>query len=190
MMVLQGNPSKKGCPMDHSGNDGHKPNLFPIAQPNIGLDPENRNSAIGILNKKLADEIVLTLKTRSAFWNVSGINSLELRRVYFSQYRKLNKISDALAERVKILDGIVIGSLHEFLQNTRLIEQPGSIPDILQLLADHETSIRLLRDDIRKCHDELEDEGTFDLLSRSMRTHEKIAWILRSYIEISPSLFN
>jgi starvation-inducible DNA-binding protein len=172
--------------MDHSGNDGHKPNQQIMTQPNIGLDLENRDSVIGILNKKLADEIVLSQKTRSAFWNVSGLNSIALRKTYFSQYHILNKISDALAERVQILDGVVIGSLHEFIQYTRLIELPGIVPDTLHLLADHETSIRLLREDIRKCHDEFDDEGTFALLTRSMRVHEKIAWVLRSNIEMIP----
>ena len=38
-----------------------------------------------------------------------------------------------------MLGGFAIGSLEEFLNHTRLEEQPGDIPDILRLLADHET---------------------------------------------------
>ena len=57
------------------------------------------------------------------------------------------------------------------------------MPDILRLLADHEASIRFLREDARKCTEEHEDEGTFELLVNVMRLHEKMAWMLRSYIE-------
>ena len=40
-----------------------------------------------------------------------------------------------------------------------------------------------LREDARKCTEEYEDEGTFELLVNIMRIHEKIAWVLRSYVE-------
>jgi starvation-inducible DNA-binding protein len=82
-----------------------------------------------------------------------------------------------------MLGGYAIGSLEEFLKHTRLEEQPGDVPDILHLLADHETSIRFLREDARKCTEEYEDEGTLELLVSVMRLHEKMAWMLRSYIE-------
>ncbi len=82
-----------------------------------------------------------------------------------------------------MLGGFAIGSLEEFLHHTRLEEQPGNVPDILHLLADHETSIRFLRQDARKCSEEYEDEGTFELLVSLMRRHEKMAWMLRSYLE-------
>jgi hypothetical protein len=65
-------------------------------------------------------------------------------------------------------------------------EQPGIVPDILHLIADHEACIRFLREDARKCTEEYEDEGTFELLVSVMRLHEKMAWMLRSYIENEP----
>ncbi len=65
-----------------------------------------------------------------------------------------------------------------------LKEQPESKPRYtLHLLADHETSIRFLREDARKCSEDFEDEGTSDLLVNVMRMHEKNAWMLRSFIE-------
>jgi starvation-inducible DNA-binding protein len=51
------------------------------------------------------------------------------------------------------------------------------------LLADHETSIRFLREDARKCLEEFEDHGTYAMFVRFIGLHEKMAWILRSYIE-------
>ena len=169
--------------MGNNRNDGHNTKLPVLIQPNIGLDSDVRHSVVEILNNTLANEAVLTIKTRSAHWNVSGAGFFEQHILFDSQYKQLNDVSDEIAERARMLGGIALGSLHEFIENTRVEEQPGVVPDILRLLADHEASIRFLREDARKCTEEYEDEGTFELLVGVMRLHEKMAWILRSYIE-------
>lgn len=172
--------------MDPNRNDGHKSNLQVEIQPNIGLDSDARHSVVEILNNTLANEAVLSQKIRSAHWNVSGSGFFELHILFDSQYKQLNEISDEIAERSRMLGGIAIGSLQEFLNYSRIEEQPGIIPKIMNLLADHEAAIRFLREDARKCNEEYEDEGTFELLVSVMRLHEKMAWMLRSYLEISP----
>jgi starvation-inducible DNA-binding protein len=170
----------------HDHNDGHNPKLHILIQPNIGLDSDVRHSVVDILNNTLANEAVLTLKTRCAHWNVSGAGFFELQILFDSQYKQLNDISDEIAERVRMLGGRAISSYQEFIRSTRLEEQPGLVADILHLLADHESCIRLLREDARKCTEEFEDEGTFELLIGVMRLHEKMAWMLRAYIEQEP----
>jgi starvation-inducible DNA-binding protein len=169
--------------MGNNRNDGHNSKLQVDIQPNIGLDSEIRRSVVNILNNTLANEAVLTVKTRSAHWNVGGASFYELHILFDSQFKQLNDISDKIAERARMLGGIAIGSLQEFITHTRLQEQPGIVPDILHLLADHEASIRFLREDVRKCSEDYEDEGTFELLVSVMRLHEKMAWLLRSYIQ-------
>ena len=172
--------------MDQNRNDGHDPKLGIIIAPNIGLDSDVRTSIIEILNITLASEVVLTHKTRCAHWNVSGAGFFELHILFDSQYEQLNDISDELAERIRMLGGIAIGSLQEFIKYTRLEEQVGAIPFIIDLLADHEAIIRFLREDSKKCAEDYEDEGTAELLVGIMRLHEKMAWMLRSYVENEP----
>jgi starvation-inducible DNA-binding protein len=172
--------------MRHSNNDGHDPKQQVLVQPNIGLDGDVRHSIVEMLNKTLSNEMVLTLKTRSAHWNVGGAGFFDLHTLYDVQYKQLNDISDEIAERARMLGGIAICSLQEFINLSKLDEQPGDIPEIIDLLADHEAAIRFLREDVRKCTEEYEDEGTFDLLVSVMRRHEKMAWMLRSYIETEP----
>ena len=169
--------------MVHNRKDGHKPTLPILTQPNIGLDREVRLAVAEILNHTLADEVVLTIKTHCAYWNVSGAGFIELQTLFASQYKQLNAISDDIAERIRMLGGNVIGSLREFIRYTHVEEQSGVASDILHLLADHEAAIRFLRADARKCTEDYEDEGTSELLVRTMRLHEKIAWVLRSFIE-------
>ena len=172
--------------MGRNHNNGHNPDLQVVIQPNIGLDGDTRRSVVELLNITLADEAVLAARTRSAHWNVSGEDFFELHILFDTQYKQLNDISDEIAERVRMLGGFAIGALQEFLSHTRLDEQPGDVPDILCLLADHEAYIRFLREDARKCTEEYEDEGTFELLVSVMRLHEKMAWMLRSYTKTEP----
>lgn len=161
----------------------HNSFLPVLIQPNIGLDSDVRGSVVALLNIILADEVVLSTKTRCAHWNVRGADFFELRTLFETQYQLLNNISNEIAERARMLDGFAIGSLVEFLSHTRLVELPGDVPFVMQLLADYETSIRFLREDARKCAEEYQDAGTFELLVGLMRLHEKMAWMLRSYLQ-------
>jgi len=167
-------------------NDGHKSLQQFLIQPNIGLDKEVRQPVIDILNNCLADEAVLSQKTRSAHWNVGGAGFFELYILFETQYKQLNEITDQVAERVRMLGGLADASFKEFLRNTRIDEQPTDVPDVLHLLADHETIIRFLREDIRKCTEEYEDDGTIGLLVSVLSLHEKMAWMLRAFIENEP----
>jgi len=165
-------------------NDGHDPRLLPILiQPNIGLESEVRLPIVEILNNSLANESVLSQKTRSAHWNSSGSGNFELNILFETQYKQLDEIADKIAERTRILGGMAISSFKEFLAHSRLEEDSDKVPDLLHLLADHESIIRLMREDIRKISEEYEDEGTVELMVGVMSLHEKIAWMLRSYIE-------
>ena len=169
--------------MGHNHNDGHNSKLPMLIQPNIGLDSDARHSVVEILNISLSNEAVLTLKTRNAHWNAGGASFFELHTLFDSQYEQLNDIADEIAERARMLGGLPIGSFEGFLKNTRLVELPEDVPDIMDLLADHEAAIRFLREDAKKCSEEYEDEGTRNFLVKILCLHEKMAWMLRSHIE-------
>ena len=53
---------------------------------------------------------------------------------------------------------------------------------VTDLLADHETIIQALRKDLQTCQDKHGDAGTADFLTGLMEEHEKMAWMLRSYL--------
>lgn len=78
-----------------------------------------------------------------------------------------------------------MGSLSEFLQQTSLkeggVESEG--PRLLEnLLQDHETVIREIRELVPIFDDKLGDAGNADFLTGIMEKHEKWAWFLRSYL--------
>jgi starvation-inducible DNA-binding protein len=155
--------------------------------PKIGLSEEARDRVIGMLNRTLADEHTLYVKTRNYHWNVTGPQFHSLHEMFEEFYEKLAPLADDVAERARTMGGRAIGTMAEFSQQTRLSEQPGEAPEarrmVENLLADHEQIVRDLRQDIDVCADELKDQGTADFLTGLMEEHEKMAWMHRAFLE-------
>ena len=153
---------------------------------NIGIDIKKREGVINILNTLLSDEYVLYTKTRNYHWNVTGPQFNDLHKFFESQYEALNEVIDQVAERARSLGGKSLGSLKEFLQKARLKESLSQSLDaekmISNLLIDHETIIQSLREDLETCN-QYQDQGTTDFLTGLMEDHEKMAWMLRSFLE-------
>lgn len=152
--------------------------------PNIGLTSENRQKLWHTLNVLLADEHLIYTKTRKAHWNITGIQFYSLHEMLEDQYNELQTQADEIAERTRMLGGEAIGTMSEFIQHTRLEEQPNqnaTAEDMMRLLLeDHEQLVAYLRNDIEVSSDDYHDEGTADLLVGIMRMHEQMAWMLRS----------
>jgi starvation-inducible DNA-binding protein len=155
-------------------------------EPKIGLKDADRAAVVDILNRLLADEVVLYVKTRNYHWNVVGSDFGELHKFFEEQYEKLEDFMDDTAERARALGGHALGTLSEYLKATRLPEAPGQYPKaeamVAALLADHETIARALRQDLEACQSKHGDTGTADYLTGLMEEHEKMAWMLRAYL--------
>lgn len=153
----------------------------------IGIAEEQRRGVTEILTRTLADEYVLYTKTRKYHWNVVGPNFYSLHELLEKQYKMLSDMSDEVAERIRTLDCNAIGTLAECLEHSRLQEQPGQYPPAREMVADlvndHETLIRGLRSEIEQCADEYQDIGTADFLTQKMEAHEKMAWMLRAFLQ-------
>ena len=92
---------------------------------------------------------------------------------------------DEIAERVRQMGGLTKATLKEFLAATQIEEDPGTNPKadtmLRNLLIGHEAVIKSLRKNIDECQ-QLEDEGTANFLTDKMEEHEKMAWMLRSFL--------
>ena len=156
---------------------------------NIGLTDQQRKGVVEGLNKLLADEHVLYIKTRNYHWNVVGPRFHDLHVFLEKQYDQLAEIIDEVAENARMFGGTAAGSMKEFLKLTRLDENSGNVPDengILQsLVDDHESIIRTLREDIEHADEELKAADAADFLTSVLEQHNKMAWMLRSFLPTS-----
>lgn len=156
----------------------------------IGIPEKDREGVIKILTELLCDEYVMSAKTKKYHWNVVGPDFGELHKFLEEQYEEADEMVDLVAERIRSLGGQTMGTLTEFLQYARLEEDPGSYPDshtmLANLLEAHETTIRTLRGNVDEADEKYHDMGTNDFLIGLMEKHEKMAWMLRSYVAEKP----
>jgi starvation-inducible DNA-binding protein len=66
-------------------------------------------------NGLVADESLLSLKTRKAHWNVEGRDFHEKHIFFEHQYKQLDNITDDVAERIRSLGHYAPGTMAEFL---------------------------------------------------------------------------
>ncbi len=155
-------------------------------KPNIGLSDAQRKGVIEILNRLVADEVVLYIKTRNYHWNVEGPDFSETHKFFEAQYELLDEMMDEVAERARALGGRAAGSLAEYLKLTKLKEDNGKTSGekamIKDLLGDHEIIIQRLRKEVDIVGDKFGDIGTNDFITGKIEEHEKMAWMLRSYL--------
>ena len=137
------------------------------------------------LNRLLADEVILYIQTRNYHWNVEGPNFNEMHSFYEGQFKELDEIMDQIAERIRAIGHYTEARLVDYLKLTNLVEPPYTNlqTDQLQfLLAAQETIISNLRRLIPVFADQHKDIGSSDFITQLLGKHEKMAWMVRSYL--------
>lgn len=152
----------------------------------IGISPDHLLKVSQVLNGILSDEFLLYLKTRNAHWNVEGPDFYNKHKFFEAQYQELDEIVDDLAERIRTLGHYAVATMKDYLQLTHLTELTRNTNDsagyIKELLADHESILIRLRENVNLFAGELKDAGTSDYITGLMETHEKMAWMLRAHL--------
>ncbi|MFA6066824.1 MAG: DNA starvation/stationary phase protection protein [Candidatus Babeliaceae bacterium] len=151
----------------------------------LGISDKHRKEIAHILNVILSYEYVLYTKTLKYHWNVESQCFGPLHLLFKEQYEQLFSIIDDVAERVRSLGHYSLGTLTEFLQESKVEEAPGKYPNDMDMIADllvgHEIIIRLIRKEIDSTL-EKGDAGTSNFLTDIIEKHEKTAWMLRAHL--------
>ena len=152
----------------------------------IGIKNQDTANIAQSLNRLLADEHVLYIKTRNAHWNVEGPDFHAQHLFFEEQYHQLEEIIDDVAERIRSIGHYAVGSMQRFLELTHLTEQSREKNDrqgfIKELLEAHETIIMHMRGNIPPYEEKWHDQGTSDFTTGIMEIHEKMAWMLRAHL--------
>lgn len=152
----------------------------------VAVANEQREGVVSILNTLLSDEYLLYTKARKYHWNVFGPQSNDLHKLFAGHYEQLEELVDDIAQQTRSLGGSAFGTMTEFMQHTRLQEHPGEQPDgrhmLRDLLADHESLIRLLRADRETCDEKFPDLAANDFLTGILERHERMTWMFRAFL--------
>lgn len=152
---------------------------------NIGISEKNRAAVAASLNQLLADEHILYNKTRNYHWSIEGPSFMEFHKLYEAQYTALAETIDQIAERIRTIGHFAEGRLKEIIKLATL-DEPEAPTDqakqIENLETDHETMIIKIRKLIKDFDEKYKDIGSSDFVTGLLKEHEKMAWMLRSYL--------
>lgn len=158
--------------------------------PQIGLPEEAHDGVVRVLQTVLADEHIIYIKLRNYHWNVSGPQFHSLHELFEEQYTAVARFIDETAERIVQYGAVAPGTLAEFQRLSRLEEFPGQLPEphamVANIVRDHETLIRHLRDDIETVGSEYKDVGSEDFLTGLLQEHQEQNWMARAMIKGKP----
>jgi len=102
--------------------------------------------------------------------------------LFEKQYSEMSGAIDEIAERIRTLDMLAIGSFGALKKNTCIQDEDKAlnIKDMIkELLEGHETLIRGARK-TAELADKNDDFASMDMIGRRIGTHEKFTWMLRS----------
>jgi len=152
-------------------------------KPDLGINQDDLAYAIKSLTEILADLNVFSIKVHNFHWNVTGPFFGSLHKLFDDIYGHSLEHIDKVAERIRQLGGVSIGSMKEFLEYTHLYEDSGQ-------LLEHNVMIRKLVYDLdfiskemrRTTIDLIEDQGTINMLAGIIEIVDKDSWFLRTHL--------
>jgi starvation-inducible DNA-binding protein len=126
-----------------------------------------------------ADLYVLFFRIHNAHWNLVGKAFMGLHEKYGDLYAEMKDDADAVAERIRMLNGMPLSTMKEMCATASLKEIPGHEMD-----ARH--SAGMLKDGYQHICVELrplismagEDEATKNMLIALLEKYEKHVWML------------
>ena len=138
---------------------------------------------ISEMKKLLANTWALRIKAQNYHWNVTGPNFAQYHEFFGDFYVELNGSIDTTAEEIRKLGSLVPGSLSRYSELATIEDElmvPESAIMFARLARDNDTIIQNLYA-ARAVADEIGAFGTVNYLEDRISTHEKHAWMLKSF---------
>lgn len=138
------------------------------------------------LNKLLANTSVLLVQTLNYHWNLVGQEFHDYHLLFDKQYNELFGYLDLLAERVRAVEGIALGSMDAMIKVATLKEDKGEVPTpkqmVRRLFEQYESQVAEYRNAIKTLESDTDDFGSINMLEDLLMKHEKTTWMLRSLL--------
>lgn len=158
-----------------------------MSEINSSLTASQRADTIDLLNHALADTYLLLFKTKKYHRDIIGCQLATLRQLWEEQYFALSANIDLIAARIRLLGGRPISTLAGYLQLFPMSEHSDGIltsGDIVaRLIEDRQQIVQNLDIYASVCNRIDRDGETTDFLTSSIEEYERMAWLLRLFIE-------
>jgi len=137
------------------------------------------------LNTLLADYMVHYQKLRNYHWNVKGQEFFKLHEKFEDAYDMAAVWADDLAERVLALGGQPYSTLDEFIEHSRLDEDPEAPPaeQMVSNLIDDIESLNEFAQELAEVAEQRPDRTTANLMDDIVDDQEERRWMFRTFLE-------
>ncbi|MBS4191792.1 DNA starvation/stationary phase protection protein [Bacillus sp. FJAT-49705] len=139
---------------------------------------------IQVVNKQVANWTVLYVKLHNFHWYIKGRHFFTLHEKFEELYNEANQHIDELAERILALNGNPIATMKECLEKASINEASGNEKEeemVKALCEDFERMTDELQEGIELA-EEVNDEGTGDMLIAVKKSLKKHIWMLKAYL--------
>jgi|SRR5690606_30464057 len=156
-----------------------------MATNKIGLDDKEVVELVDLLNDLLANYQIHYQKLRGCHWNVRGNDFFTLHLKFEELYNNAQLTIDELAERVLTLGKSPHSTYANYIKVSKIkeINTEGLAPNkmVEAILEDYKVLIDLEREIIEMASENVNDEGTADMVTGFVKFQEKTSWMLRAY---------
>ncbi|PIB30964.1 DNA starvation/stationary phase protection protein [Maribacter sp. 4U21] len=149
----------------------------------LNIDEKKLLPTIKELNTLLADYHMYYQKLRNFHWNILGNNFFDLHEKFEELYGEARVKIDEIAERILTLRYHPISNYSEYLKTSSIKESDTNFSDVEmvnELLEAHSLLLKQMTTVVNKA-DEINDEGTIDLIGAYIRELEKNSWMLDAW---------
>jgi len=149
----------------------------------LGIEAKALVTVADQLNKLLASYNVYYQNLRSFHWHVRGRSFFDLHILFEKYYNSAKLNIDEIAERILTIGHKPDGSLHTYLNNSKIKESKDLLRDdqmASDILLNQSKLLKLMRKIITEASS-AGDEGTVDVISGMLSALEKEAWLLHSW---------
>jgi len=147
------------------------------------LPPETRTKISTALLPVLTDGIDLHSQIKVAHWNIKGPQFAALHPLFDQFATDLQLQNDELAERIRTLGSLAVGTARHVAKNSRLADYPQDVTKDMEhvaLLADRIGTFLNGARQARASAVEFGDDESVDALTTTITMFEKHAWFLHA----------
>lgn len=150
----------------------------------IGLDSENSQKVVNVLNALLANYQIYYQNLRGFHWNVKGNRFFVLHAKFEELYNDAIEKVDEIAERILTLGGVPLHSYAAYSKAATLQARENVTDGNECLKAVVEDVLVLLQQEreLLKLSAEVGDDGTQDVFSSYISEQEKLLWMINAYL--------